>query len=136
MLAFAQAIQEPSSFDECDNWQLSLAICERHSRYPTIRGYFTHASRKDTDKVIAWLEMEYVPKDYTPEQMDELEELIDLSGSNAINTDCGGENPPENSSLLSIEVSIIAGYRSGCQFLSHQGTEECQQVKSSRLWRA
>ena len=30
------------------------------------------------DKVISWLEMEYVPKDYTPEQMDEFEELIDL----------------------------------------------------------
>ncbi|MHB8347532.1 MAG: hypothetical protein ACYDHM_10190 [Acidiferrobacterales bacterium] len=30
------------------------------------------------DKVISWLEMEYVPKDYTPEQMDEFEERIDL----------------------------------------------------------
>ena len=30
------------------------------------------------DKVISWLEMEYVPKDCTPEQMDEYEELIDL----------------------------------------------------------
>jgi hypothetical protein len=29
------------------------------------------------DKVISWLEMEYVPKDYTPEQMDEFEELVD-----------------------------------------------------------
>ena len=29
------------------------------------------------DKVISWLEMEYVPKDRTPEQMDEFEELID-----------------------------------------------------------
>ncbi len=30
------------------------------------------------DKVISWLEMEYLPKDHTPEQMDEFEELIDL----------------------------------------------------------
>lgn len=29
------------------------------------------------NKVISWLEMEYVPKDLTPEQMDEFEELID-----------------------------------------------------------
>jgi hypothetical protein len=29
------------------------------------------------EKVIAWLEMEYVPEDYTPEQMDEFEERID-----------------------------------------------------------
>jgi hypothetical protein len=29
------------------------------------------------EKVIAWLEMDYVPKDYTPAQMDEFEELID-----------------------------------------------------------
>ena len=28
-------------------------------------------------KVISWLEMEYVPKHPTPEQMDEFEELID-----------------------------------------------------------
>jgi hypothetical protein len=27
---------------------LSLASCERHSRYPTLRGDFTHPSRKDT----------------------------------------------------------------------------------------
>jgi hypothetical protein len=29
------------------------------------------------DKVISWLELVYVPKDLTPEQMDEFEELID-----------------------------------------------------------
>jgi hypothetical protein len=28
--------------------------------------------------VIAWLEMDYVPKDYTPKQMEEFERLIDL----------------------------------------------------------
>jgi hypothetical protein len=30
------------------------------------------------EKVIAWLEMDYVPKDYTPKQMEEFERLIDL----------------------------------------------------------
>jgi len=29
------------------------------------------------NKVISWLEMEYAPKDLTPEQMDEFEELVD-----------------------------------------------------------
>jgi serine/threonine-protein kinase RsbT len=31
---------------------LSLASCERHSRYPTLRGDFTHPSRKDTTKMV------------------------------------------------------------------------------------
>jgi hypothetical protein len=30
---------------------LSLARCERHSRYPTLRGDFTHPNRKDTVEV-------------------------------------------------------------------------------------
>ena len=29
------------------------------------------------DKVIAWLEMEYAPENYSPEQMDKLEQHID-----------------------------------------------------------
>jgi hypothetical protein len=29
------------------------------------------------DKVISWLEMEYVPENYSPEQMEEFEELVD-----------------------------------------------------------
>lgn len=29
------------------------------------------------DKIISWLEMEYVPENYSPEQMDEFEQLID-----------------------------------------------------------
>ncbi len=57
-----------------DGKRLGIAHTVRriHKDYPEL------GRKLIEDKVISWLEMEYVPKDCTPEQMDAFEELIDL----------------------------------------------------------